>query len=66
MIEANLNQRLRRASHTWTADRITFRRSDNGEVFLISVTTTGFFLILTSVAQARSAYDGPADLLFVT
>jgi hypothetical protein len=35
--------------------------------FLVSVTTTSFLLlVLSSVAQARSAYDGSWDLLFVT
>jgi hypothetical protein len=34
--------------------------------FLFSATIAGCLVALTSVAQARSAYDGPWDLLFVT
>jgi len=33
---------------------------------LLCVTTLVTLIALTSVAQARSAYDGPWDLLFVT
>jgi hypothetical protein len=33
---------------------------------LFSATIAGCLVALTSVAQARSAYDGPWDLLFVT
>jgi hypothetical protein len=33
---------------------------------LLSATIAGYLVALTSVAQARSAYDGPWDLLFVT
>ena len=34
--------------------------------FLFSATIAGCLLALTSIAQARSAYDGSWDLLFVT
>src|ERR1700756_3199750 len=33
---------------------------------LLCMTAVAFLVALTSVAQARSAYDGPWDLLFVT
>jgi hypothetical protein len=33
---------------------------------LLTATIAGCLVALTSVAQARSAYDGPWDLLFVT
>jgi hypothetical protein len=33
---------------------------------MVAATTAGCILAMASVAQARSAYDGPWDLLFVT
>src|SRR3954451_22655875 len=65
-VEAGLNKRSRPPSHISVAMLVTLRRYDDDESFALCDSRSLSLVALTSVAQARSAYDGSWDLLFVT